>query len=157
MNFANSKLYTSQTGATLVELLLSIVIVAIAASAVLGVLSTTNASSADPMLRHQAASIAEAYLEEILLKSFDDPDGVDGEVARVDFDDVDDYDGLLDAGARDQFGNPIAALSDYSVSVSVSSSAALPGVPAADALRVDINVAWQSRIDFIVSSYRTRL
>lgn len=157
MNNPAHRFFAFQTGATLVELLLSIVIVAIAASAVLGVLSTTNASSADPMLRHQAASIAEAYLEEILLKSFDDPDGVDGEAARVDFDDVDDYDGLLDAGARDQFGNPIAALSDYSVSVSVSASAALPGVPAADVLRVDINVAWQSQIDFIVSSYRTRL
>jgi MSHA pilin protein MshD len=157
MNLTVPRLSRFETGATLVELLLSIVIVAIAASAVLGVLSVTNASSADPMLRHQAASIAEAYLEEILLKSFDDPDGVDGEVARVDFDDVDDYDGLLDAGARDQFGNPIAALDDYSVSVSVSSSAALPGVPAADVLRVDINVAWESRINFIVSSYRTRL
>lgn len=157
MNRAIFKHNNYQAGATLVELLLSIVIVAIAASAVLGVLSTTNASSADPMLRHQAASIAEAYLEEILLKSFEDPDGVDGEVARADFDDVDDYDGLLDAGARDQFGNPIAALGDYTVSVNVSSSAALPAVPAADALRVDINVAWESRINFVVSGYRTRL
>lgn len=151
-NFSND-----QRGATLVELLLSIVIVAIAASSVLGVMSMTNASSADPMLRHQAASIAEAYLEEILLKPFADPDGVDGEVARVDFDDVDDYDGLLDAGARDQFDNPIAALGDYTVSVTVTSSAALPPIPAADVLRVDINVAWESRINFIVSSYRTRL
>ena len=157
MNIAASNTYKSQHGTTLVELLLSIVIVAIAASAVLGVLSTTNASSADPMLRHQAASIAEAYLEEILLKPFADPDGVDGEVARVDYDDVDDYDGLLDTGARDQFDNPIAALSDYSVSVTVSSSAALPAIPAADVLRVDINVAWQSEINFIFSSYRTRL
>lgn len=146
-----------QHGATLVELLVSIVIVAIAASSVLGVLAMNNASSADPMLRHQASSIAEAYLEEILLKPFADPDGVDGEVARMDFDDVDDYDGLSDAGARDQFGNPIATLSGYSVSVSVSPSAALPGVPAADVLRVDVNVAWESRINFIVSSYRTRL
>ncbi|MBT8090262.1 MAG: prepilin-type N-terminal cleavage/methylation domain-containing protein [Gammaproteobacteria bacterium] len=148
---------SAQYGATLVELLVSIVIVAIAASSVLGVMSMNNASSADPMLRHQASSIAEAYLEEILLKSFDDPDGVDGEAARVDFDDVDDYNGLFDVGARDQFGNPIAPLSGYSVSISVSPSAALPGVPAADVLRVDINVAWESRINFIVSSYRTRL
>ena len=136
---------------------MSIVIVTIAASSVLGVMSMNNASSADPMLRHQASSIAEAYLEEILLKPFADPDGVDGEVARMDFDDVDDYNGLSDVGARDQFGNPIALLSDYSVSVSVSPSAALPGVPAADVLRVDVNVAWESRINFIVSSYRTRL
>lgn len=146
----------SQFGVTLIELLLSIVIVAVAASAVLGMLSMTSGSSADPMIRHQATSIAESYLEEILLKSFADPDGVDGEAARVDFDDVDDYDGLVDAGAHDQFGNPIAALSNYSVSVTVSPSAGLPAIPATDILRVDVNVAWQSEINFTVSSYRTR-
>lgn len=146
----------SQLGVTLVELLLSIVIVATAASAVLGVLSMTVSASADPMLRHQAAAIAEAYLEEIMLKSFADPDGVDGEVARTAFDDVDDYNGLVDAGARDQFGNPIAGLGDYTVSVSVGSSTALPSVPAADALRIDVNVVWQADIDFMFSGYRTR-
>lgn len=145
-----------QNGVTLVELLLSIVIVAIAASAVIGMLSMTVQSSADPMVRRQAASIAEAYLEEILLKSFSDPDGVDGEAARTGFDDVDDYDGLTDAGARDQFGNPIAGLADYTVSVSVSASVALPPVPAADAWRIDINVARGGNINFTVSGYRTR-
>ena len=79
-----------QSGLSLVELLVSIVIVGIAAGTVLGVFSTTTGSSADPMIRHQAAAIAEAYLEEVLLRPFDDPDGSDGEVARADFDDIDD-------------------------------------------------------------------
>ena len=113
---------TTQSGVTLIELIVSILIVAIAASAVLGVLSMTTGGSADPMFRHQAAAIAEAYLEEILLKSFADPDGIDGEVLRASFDDVDDYDGLADAGARDQFGNPIAGLAEYAVSVAVTPS-----------------------------------
>ena len=52
------------------------------------------------MVMSQAVAIAEAYLEEISLKSFADPDGVDGEAARVAFDDVNDYDGLVDDGAR---------------------------------------------------------
>ena len=82
---------SSTHGFTLVELLVSIVIVSIAASTILGVLSMTTAGSADPMIRHQAAAIAEAYLEEILLKPLTDPDGVDGEAARADFDDLDDY------------------------------------------------------------------
>ncbi len=145
-----------QSGVSLVEVLLSIVIVATAASAVLGVLAQTTGSSADPMVRRQATAIAEAYLEEALLKPFADPDGVDGETARPDFDDVDDYDGLVDAGARDQFGNPIPNLADYTVSVAVASSSALPGVPAADALRVDVNVRFEASIDFTVSGYRTR-
>lgn len=145
-----------QRGVTLVELLVSIVIVSIAASTVLGVLSMTTAGSADPMIRHQAAAIAEAYLEEILLKPLTDPDGVDGEAARADFDDLDDYDGLSDAGARDQFGNALARLGDYNVAVTVTPSPALPGVPLADALRVDIVVTHTNDIDFVLSGYRTR-
>ena len=146
-----------QRGVTLVELLVSIVIVSIAASGVLGVLSMTTAASADPMIRHQAAAIAEAYLEEILLKPVADPDGADGEAARADFDDLDDYDGLVDVGARDQLGSPIAALGAYNVGVSVAPSSGLPGIPAADALRVDVVVTRGSEINFVLSGYRTRL
>ena len=145
-----------QRGATLVELLVSIVIVAIAASTVLGLLAMTTAASADPMIRHQAAAIAESYLEDILLKPLVDPDGVDGEGARADFDDVDDYNGLVDIGARDQFGNLLAGLGAYSVSVAVAPSSALPSVPAADAVRVDVVVTHASDVRFVVSGYRTK-
>jgi len=151
MRFANK-----QGGVTLVELLVSIVIVSIAASGVLGVLSMTTAASADPMIRHQASAIAEAYLEEILLKPVDDPDGVDGEASRADYDDLDDYDGLADSGARDQFGGPIAGLSDYNVAVAVSPSAALPAIPVSNALRVDVVVTHGLDISFVLSGYRTR-
>lgn len=145
-----------QRGATLVEILVSIVIVAIAAGTILGLLAITTGQSADPMIRHQASAIAEAYLEEILLRDFDDPDGVDGEGARAAFDDLDDYDGLNDAGARDQFGNPIAGLGAYTVAVSVTPSAGLAGVPAGDALRVDVRVSRGADIDLLLSGYRTR-
>lgn len=143
-------------GTTLVELLVSIVIVGIAASTILGIFATTAGSSADPMIRRQATAVAEAYLEEILLRPLADPDGVDGETARADFDDIDDYNGLSDAGARNQFGTPIAALSDYNVSVSVVNSSALTGVPAADAYRVDVVVSRGADINFQLSGYRTR-
>lgn len=145
-----------QRGATLVELMISVVIVAIAASTVLGVLSMNTAASADPMIRHQATSIAEAYLEEVLLKPLVDPDGTDGEALRADYDDLDDYDGLVDAGARDQFGNLLAGLGDYSITVSVTPSFALPPVPAGDALRVDVLVTHVNDINFVLSGYRTR-
>ena len=146
----------AEQGVTLVELLVSIVIVGIAAGTILGLLATTTSGSADPMLRHQASAVAEAYLEEILLRPFDDPDGVDGEGARANFDDLDDYDGLLDVGARDQFGNAIPALAAYTVAVSVTPSAALPGVPAGDALRVDVSVSRGTDINLLLSGYRTR-
>lgn len=146
-----------QRGVTLVEVVVAIVVVSIAVAAVLGVLSRNVGSSADAMVLSQAVSIAEAYIEEITLKPLADPDGVDGETARAAFDDVDDYDGLVDAGAVDQFGNAIPALSGYTVSVSVAGSAALPAVPSADALRVDVRVQHPPGVDLLLSAYKTRL
>jgi len=144
------------SGVTLIELLVSIVIVSIAAGGILGVLAMTTAASADPMIRHQAAAIAEAYLEEILLRPIIDPDGVDGELARADFDDLDDYDGLADAGAHNQFGNPIAGLGNYNIAVSVTASSSLPAVPLADAIRVDVVVSRGADLSFALSGYRIR-
>jgi MSHA pilin protein MshD len=146
----------TETGMTLVELLLSVVIVGIAASTILGVFATTSASSADPMLRHQAAAIADSYLQEILARPYADPDGVDTETLRSEFDDIGDYDGLVDNGARDQFGNWIPALANYTVSVAVNSSSALSGVPGGDTYRIDVLVTEANNINFLLSGYRTR-
>ncbi|MDH3587927.1 MAG: type II secretion system GspH family protein [Gammaproteobacteria bacterium] len=143
-------------GVTLIELVVAIVVIGISASVILGVLSSNVGASADPMVRQQAVAIARAYIEEILLRNFVDPDGTDGEAARIDFDDVDDYHGLIDTGARDQFGNAIAGLGDYNVAVTVTGSGALPGVPAADALRVDVTVSRAPYLNFTLSGYRTR-
>jgi MSHA pilin protein MshD len=141
---------------TLIEVVIAIVIVANSVGAILGVLSRNVANSADAMIVSQAVSIAEAYLEEISLKPFVDPDGIDGEASRPAFDDADDYDGLLDNGAYDQFGNPIGGLSAYTVSVSVLQSAALPNIAAADALRIDVRVAYAPYVNYVLSGYKTR-
>jgi MSHA pilin protein MshD len=146
----------NQLGMTLIEVVIAIVVVATAVSAVLGVLSSSVARSADAMVIGQAIAIAESYVEEITLKPFVDPDAIDGEAARIDFDDVDDYDGLADSGARDQFGNPIAGLGGYTINVAVVPSAALPSVAAADALRVDVRVRFPPYVDYVLSSYKTR-
>jgi MSHA pilin protein MshD len=146
-----------EKGATLIELVISIVVVAIAASAVLGLLSGSVGRSADAMVLAQAVSIAEAYLEEISLKPFADPDGADGEALRADFDDVDDYDGLVDNGARNQFGAALAPLAAYMVTVDVTSSAALTGVPGADAERIDVRVTHSGNVTVALSGYKTRL
>jgi MSHA pilin protein MshD len=146
-----------ERGVTLIELVVSIVVIAIAASAVLGVLASSVGRSADAMVLSQAVSIAEAYLEEIALKPFADPDGADGETLRTDFDDVDDYDGLVDVGARDQFGVALAPLAQYTVTVSVAPSAALASVPSADAQRIDVRVTYPPNVTVALSGYRTRL
>jgi len=109
-------------GFTLVELIISMVVVSIALGGVLMVMNYTVRHSADPMLQHQALAIAESYLEEVLLQSFNDPDGPGGET-RAFFDDVGDYNGLIDVGARDQAGNAILGLGSYTVAVTVGNLA----------------------------------
>jgi MSHA pilin protein MshD len=146
-----------ERGATLIELVISIVVIAIAASAVLGVLSASVGRSADAMVLRQAVAIAEAYLEEISRKPFLDPDGVDGEGTRPEFDDVDDYDGLVDNGARDQFGAALPPLAQYTVTVSVTPSTALAGVPQVDAQRIDVRVTYPGNGAVALTGYKTRL
>jgi MSHA pilin protein MshD len=146
-----------ERGATLIELTISIVVIAIAASAVLGLLSRTAGRSADAMVMSQAVAIGEAYLEEIALKAFADPDGTDGETTRAAFDDVDDYNGLVDNGARDQFGVALTSLTQYQVTVTVGTSTALMGVPQADAERIDVRVTYPGNGVVLLTGYKTRL
>jgi MSHA pilin protein MshD len=146
----------TQRGVTLIELVISIVVIAIAAGGVLGVLSRTVGRSADAMIMSQAVSIAEAYLEEITLKPFADPDGVDSETQRADFDDVDDYDGLVDVGARDQLGGAPSELSRYTVAVTVTASSALTGVPSSEAKRIDVRVTYAPNVTVALTGYKAR-
>ena len=78
-------------GFTLIEVIVTIVVLSVAATAIMSMFTNTIRTSADPMIQQQALSIAEAYMEEILLKPFSDPGGGVGETARDEFDDVSDY------------------------------------------------------------------
>jgi MSHA pilin protein MshD len=125
------------SGFTLIEIITTIVVVSIAATALLSIFSNLVKGSADPMLQQQATTIAEAYLEEILLKSYADPDGTEVGEARDSFDDIDDYNGLPDTEVRDQNGDAIASLANFDVSVSVVVSP-LNGVAAAQLITVTV-------------------
>jgi len=139
-------------GVTLIELVVAITIVSIAAVAVIGAMSVVSARSADSMIRQQAVALAEAYLEEILLKPVVDPDGI-AETGRANFDDTDDYNGLVDVGAHDQFGNSIPNLGSYTVSVSVVPTSALSGVPSSAARRIDVTVTHPAGTNVLLSGY----
>jgi MSHA pilin protein MshD len=109
-----------QSGATLVELVVSIVILSILSIGIMSVISSTALGSAKPLIRTQAIAIARSYMEEILSRPLSDPAGGDGEVSRSLFDDVDDYHNLADnSGAEDRLENPVAGLEGYNVSVAV--------------------------------------
>ena len=82
------------------------------------------------------------------------PNGTPPNTGRASWDLVDQYNGLVEV-PHDQFGTAIAALNSYTVSVSVSQSSALAGVPAAAARRVDITVTYPPSASVILSGYRT--
>ena len=109
-----------QCGATLIELIVTIVIISIALSGILSVVNLTTKHSVDPIIQHQSIAIAESYLEEILLLPIIDPDGTDAGETRATFDNVDDYQNLADSNATNQNANTITGLESYSVSVSIA-------------------------------------
>ncbi len=148
-----------QRGMTLVELVITIVIVGIAAAALYTAMAAITGRSADPLLRQQSLSLAEAYLEEILLQSFLDP--TTGTACpsppsdRADFDNVCDYDGLADDGAHNARGDAISNLEAYDVAVQVSAQA-WSGLAASDVFYVEVTVTDPAGQPLVLGGYRTR-
>lgn len=145
-----------QTGFTLIEIVVTLVVIGIAASALVGVFSSIVRGSADPAIQQQAITIAEAYIEEISLKSFNDPDDVEtgtseGEAGRASYDDVKDYRSLAAGAPADQLGTAIVALAAYNVTVTITDST-LNGITA---LLIDVNVTHPAVDPILLSAYRT--
>ncbi|MFK5926749.1 MAG: type II secretion system protein [Desulfuromusa sp.] len=146
--------FRSYQGFTLIELIVAMVIISVALAGVMSVMNYTTLHSADPMLRQQSIAIAEAYMEEITLKNYTDPD-TDGEGNRALFDDVDDYNGLTDSGAHDQSGNPISGLENYSININVSAQNYGPSGMVVSGLKVDVSVTDPGGERLTLTGYRT--
>lgn len=141
--------YRRARGVTLVELVVAIVVIAIAGVALSGTLAYLNGTGNTSILQAQAQSIANAYLNEITGKNFSGP--YNGGVRSL-FDDVSDYDGLDTPAASDELGN---AAGNFRVRVSVVAGA-LNGLPAADVRRIDVTVDYGTGASVVASGYRTR-
>jgi len=149
-----------QRGMTLIELVIAIVIIGIAAAALYTAMAAITGRSADPMLRQQSLAIAEAYLEEILQQAVPANtatcDNTAASAGRSTFDDVCDYDGLNDnSGARDAQGQAIAGLANYDVSVDVTAQA-WNGLAAADVLYIQVTVTDPAGQNLVLGGYRAR-
>jgi len=148
------------SGFTLIEMIVIIVVVAIVAVALFGVFMRAVSGSADPMLNMQAIAIAQGYLEEALLQPYADPDGGETgtceEGVRQNYDDVQDYNCILSEVPVDQFGNPLAGLGAYSVTVTVTGVTLGGGTPAA-AQAVVVNVTRNSPpVNITLTGYRAQ-
>ena len=138
-----------QRGVTLVELVVAITVIAIAGAALAGTLAYLTGTGNTAILQSQAQSIANAYLNEIAGKAFTGP--YSGSV-RCQFDDVNDYNGWVDAAATDECGNPAG---NFRVSVSVVQGV-LGALPATDVRRIDVTVDYGNGSSVVATGYRTK-
>ncbi len=150
-----------QAGLTLVELIMTIVIMGLAMLGIAAMLSRGVSESADTLLEAQAIALGQAYLDEIMGRRFDErspcydtgctaenafgPDG--GESSRDRYDDVDDFHGLAEGAAygtplRDAEGNPRSGYESFSVTVTVryAGDDAVIGRDPTDAKLITVNV-----------------
>lgn len=147
----------TQSGVTFIELIITIILIGIALAGVFSVYTYVIGRSADPMIQQQAVATAESYLEEILLRPFNDPDTgapcSEQEASRDLYDDVCDYDGLSGQPA-DQFGTPLG-LPAYTVTVSVDNTTNDLGLGAGNEMRIDVTVAHTNGTSMQITGYRT--
>jgi MSHA pilin protein MshD len=134
---------------TLIELIVAMVVIGICIVTALSLISSLSMRSASSMTRTQATAIATSYLDEILSKRFT----ADGrEVSRAQYDDVLDYDGLNDLGARDVSGAMLAGLDRYRVQVSVYDQMWPNNVAAR---RIEVTVTDPANVSVLLVGYRT--
>lgn len=151
---------------------MAIVVFGVGVVGLLGVLRLTTEKSADPMIQQQAQLVAEAYLEEILLKKFVDPEDDKvcpaKEATRDLYDNVCDYHGTSDVGAINQLGSAVTGLEAYTVAVTVSpnstdtTASVNLGSLSNDyvngyirVLRVDVTVTGPANTSVTLTGYRT--
>lgn len=122
----------SPRGFTLIEMIIFIVVVSVGVAGILAVMNTVVKSSADPMVRKQTAAVAEALMEEILLKEYANPAGGYSGSDRAQFDDVSDYNGYsTTTGIVDITGAAVAGLGSYNItSVTAAATTELTGISA---------------------------
>ncbi|BCE02130.1 type IV pilus modification PilV family protein [Marinicellulosiphila megalodicopiae] len=164
----NNKNIHNQIGVTLIELVISMVILSIMIVAMFEAMASISKSNADPMLRAQSLSIAQSYLEEIQSKAFLDPTtnswcGVSmptdsSRSSRARFDDICDYQSLPDTVVRNLNNTAIASLANYQVTVSITADASvdLEGLlgTANDSALITVNVTSADNQSVQLNVYR---
>lgn len=129
-------------GFTLVEAIISMMIISIAALAMASALGMAFSHSSDSLLHTKTTQLAQAYVDEIQARRYDELSpvggtppcspltvacslvmGVDGE-SRVAFDDVDDYHGVDDSPPLDSLAQPMPDFAGFRVQVAVTYASA---------------------------------
>ena len=150
----------SQSGASLIELVMFIVIVSTALGGVLLIMNQAN--GADPLIRKQATTAAYSLLEEIESRDFMPAAGAaharTTQANRTAYHTVGDYDGFAASGifpvSDEASASPI--LTGYEVTVSVRPLApSWNGIAAGGAVQIRVIVTAQGTGSVVAVGYRT--
>lgn len=125
-------------GFTLIEMVITIVVVGVGLAGLLAAFSTTVKASADPLIHKQMLAIAEEMMEEILLKPYAPATGTITGCNRANADDVSDYAGY-NQSVCDIDGTAVTGLTSYNVTVAVDDTASL-GALASNVKKVTVTV-----------------
>ena len=155
-----------QSGISLIELIMFIVIVGIALAGIMLAMNQATGHSADALLRKQAFAVAESLLEEIEAHDFAvsavSPITQANQASRATtYHNVMDYNGFSPTGIFTPDGTAVSDLSDYIVSsvqvVPITAGelgAAIPGGSAASAVRIFVQVTDPVGKSIEVTGYR---
>ncbi|MEH6356184.1 MAG: prepilin-type N-terminal cleavage/methylation domain-containing protein [Marinobacter sp.] len=157
-----------QRGVTLVELVMTIVIISVVIAGVVGAFSLMAGRSADPLNQIRAVALAQRYMDEILSKPFDERAPVGGRYdggcestprpsgrGRDELRDVDDYDGLEETPSKYWNSGAIESESGYeqfTVDIVASCDDSLGITP--EPKRIDITIKDPSGNNYLFSAYR---
>jgi len=172
--FQTCPLVGKNKGYSLIELIITIVATSLVMILFYSTFADNQLKSASPLLQTKASELGHAYLEEISLKRFDEASPIgnalrcnqgatilcgnigaeEGSANRHLFDDVDDYDGIIDSPPKDALGLDRPGFNNFSVSVSVSYAGTDFGLALQDLKKITVTVNSPDGGVFVFSQYR---
>ncbi len=167
--YPNAFAHKQMKGFSLIELVITIVVLGIALSALTGSIFSSVGRNADPLWQSKATQLSQAYLDEILSMRYQESSPLGGgSIDRCDvegpeegvgnrslFDDVDDYDGLSEtAGFLD--ATTASVYTGYTVGIEVTCVNHLNAASTNSKLIV-VTIASPTNQDLVFSVFRADL
>ncbi len=168
---------SSQHGFTLIEIILVVVLVGLMMAGMTRLYVANVGSSHEPLIRQKSLAVANALMDEIIHKAWDDNSPIGGgcvntgsgycpggpmaagsgneETSRAHFDDIDDYNQIRNQSPpQDAEGQDMAEYAGFSVSIFIDQNNAWNGIPAADVKHIQLQLLTPLQETISLSAYR---